>query len=259
MLSDFINQVICGDCREVLKQIPDESVDLVLTDLPYGMTANHWDIPISLSDLWMSWNRIRKPKTTILLTSKQPFTTALINSNQKMFRYEWIWHKRRGYNFLNAMKQPLQNHENILVFYEKQPTYNPQMTDAIKENIRYREKHKQNRSSNTYGVSCIDSLKNNPTKRFPTSILYFEEKRTPDKLHPSEKPLALFEYLIKTHSNESDLVLDCCLGSGITAEACINLNRNFIGIEIDPKYCEIARKRIEKARQSKSYKLEEYQ
>jgi len=258
-LDTLINKVICGDSREILKQIPDESVDLILTDLPYGLTQNEWDERIDLENLWIEWNRIRKEKTAIILTAKQPFTTELINANPKMFKYEWIWLKTHGNNFLNANKQPLQNHENVLVFYEKQPTYNPQMTDAIEKNIR----NPQNRSTGTYcqtyGVVRKDNMMGDYTKRFPTTVQYFREKRGMDRFHPSEKPIELFSYLIKTYTNTNDLVLDCCIGSGTTAISCINTERNFIGIEISPKYCEIARKRIEKARQSKSYKLTEYQ
>jgi len=225
-----------GDCLEVMKDIPDRSIDMILCDLPYGTTRNKWDSIIPLEPLWKQYNRIIKERGVIVLTAQTPFDKVLGVSNLKHLKYEWIWQKTESTGFLNAKKMPLKKHENILIFYEKPPTYNPQFTRG--EPYSYK---KMGISSENYGNSKGTEKIVNEGKRYPTSIVTFKKDKG---LHPTQKPVALFEYLIKTYTNEGDTVLDNCMGSGTTGIACKNLNRNFIGIELDEKYFEIAKERI---------------
>lgn len=229
----------CGDCLEIMKDIPDESIDMILCDLPYGTTKNKWDSIIDLNELWNGYERIIKDNGAIVLFSQMPFTAELVHSNLKLFRYEWIWEKENGTGFLNAKKMPLKIHENILVFYKKLPTYNPQMRKGFKP-----YKCKQGRHSTNYGAYEQGHITESNGERYPIDIIEFKKDTG---LHPTQKPVALLEYLIKTYTNECDIVLDNCMGSGSTGVACINTNRNFIGIELDEKYFEIAKERIEKA------------
>ncbi len=225
-----------GDCLELMKDIPDKSIDMILCDLPYGTTACKWDSIIPFEPLWGQYERIIKDNGAIVLTASQPFTTVLINSNIKRFRYSWIWEKEQGVNFLMAKKQPLKVHEDICVFSKKQPVYNPQMTEG-KPYIS----GKGDSGEVTGRVKKVQT-KNNGT-RYPRSVIQFKRETG---LHPTQKPVELFEYLIKTYTNEGETVLDNCMGSGTTAIACINTNRNFIGFELDKHYYDIAKERIQK-------------
>ena len=226
-----------GDCLEVMKDIPDKSIDMILCDLPYGTTRNKWDSVIPLDKLWEQYSRIIKDNRAIVLFSQMPFTAELVHSNLNLFKYEWIWQKENGTGFLNAKKMPLKIHENILIFYKKLPTYNPQMRTGFKP-----YKCKQGRHSTNYGTYELGHITESNGDRYPIDIINFKKD---SGLHPTQKPVALLEYLIKTYTNENDTVLDNCMGSGSTGVACVNTNRNFIGIELDDKYFEIARNRIE--------------
>lgn len=228
-----------GDCLELMKDIPDKSVDMILCDLPYGTTRNKWDSVIPLNKLWKSYERIIKDNGAIVLFSQMPFSAELVHSNLKLFKYEWIWQKDNGTGFLNAKKMPLKIHENILVFYKKLPLYNPQMRTGFKP-----YKCKQGRHSTNYGAYEQGHITESNGERYPIDIIEFKKD---SGLHPTQKPVALLEYLIKTYTNEGETVLDNCMGSGSTGVACINTNRNFIGYELDEKYFEIAGKRINEA------------
>ena len=234
-----------GDCLELMKNIRDGSVDLVLTDPPYGTTACKWDSVIPFEPMWEQLNRIIKPNGAILLFGSEPFSSALRMSNIKDFKYDWYWQKTTPTGFLNAKKQPLRNIETISVFYSKQSTYNPQKTYGHKRKVSL-AKHKQNckkaEEYNDYGLASYDS-----TERYPTQILQFKTDRQKSALHPTQKPVELLEYLIRTYTNEGETVLDFTAGSGSTGVACVNANRRFIGIELDGGYFNIAKKRIEEA------------
>lgn len=227
-------ELIQGDCLELMKEIPDKSIDMILCDLPYGTTACKWDIVIPFEPLWEQYERIIKDDGAIVLTASQPFTTTLINSNIKHFRYSWTWEKEQGVNFLMAKKQPLKVHEDVCVFSKRQTVYNPQMSEG-KPYIS----GKGDSGEVTGRVKKIQT-KNKGT-RYPRSIIQFKRETG---LHPTQKPVALLEYLIKTYTLEGETVLDNCMGSGSTGVACKNLNRNFIGIELDQTYFDIATKRI---------------
>jgi site-specific DNA-methyltransferase (adenine-specific) len=237
-----LDTIVQGDCLEVMPGIPDKSIDTILCDLPYGTTACHWDQVIPFEPLWKEYKRLIKDRGAIVLTASQPFTSALVMSNPRMFRYELIWNKRRSATGMNADKMPMKVHEDICVFYKKLPTYNPLMTrgepfDKTKYNGRKWD-------TNVTGEGIYNSKKNEGT-RYPTSIIEMgQDWMRQDQLHPTQKPVALFEYLIKTYTNEGDLVLDNCIGSGTTAIAARNTGRHFIGIELSEEYCEIARKRV---------------
>ena len=230
-----------GDCLEVMKSIQDNSVDMILTDLPYGTTACKWDTVLDLEKLWGGYNRILKDNGAVVLNAQQPFTTTLASSNIKNFRYEWIWEKPQGTNPLNAKIMPLKSHENVLVFYQKKPTYNPQMWmstpySGFKSNDK--------KIGEVYG-SLNSEHRDNPTgERYPKSILKFKQEKG---LHPTQKPVEMMEYFIKTYTNETEIVLDSTMGSGTTGVACVNTNRNFIGIELDDAYFKTAKNRIEKS------------
>lgn len=225
-----------GDCLELMKDIDDKSIDMILCDLPYGTTRNKWDSIIPLDKLWQQYERIIKDNGCIALFAQTPFDKVLGVSNLKLLKYEWIWQKDNGTGFLNAKKMPLKLHENILIFYKKSPIYNPQMRKGFKPYSQ-----KSGRGSDNYGEQ-IRVITNNNGNRYPVDILEF--KRDKDKLHPTQKPVALLEYLIKTYTNENDIVLDNCMGSGSTGKACQNTNRNFIGIELDKHYFQIAKERL---------------
>ena len=236
-------QLIHGDCLEEMKKIPDGSVDMVLTDPPYGTTACKWDSVIPLEPMWEQLKRVIKPNGAIVMTASQPFTSALVMSNVKMFKYEWVWEKHKATNFFLANKQPFKIHENILVFYNKQPTYNPQKIDGV--SYKQRGKHNVSIEGVTKERNIGYSKNHEPNKRLPTTIQKFSNhNQKENRLHPTQKPVALMEYLIKTYTNESETVLDFTMGSGTTGVACKNLNRNFIGIELDETYFNIAKARI---------------
>ena len=223
-----------GDCLEVMKLIPDKSVDAIICDLPYGTTQNKWDSVIPLDLLWIEYKRICKG--AIVLTAQTPFDKVLGVSNLNMLKYEWIWEKSKATGHLNAKKMPMKAHENVVVFYDDLPTYNPQ--GLIKKEIPTIRKGRDNGTN--YGLSNKDALQE--YENYPKSILKIASEGKTN--HPTQKPVALMEYLVKTYTNESDTVLDNCMGSGTTGVACKNLNRNFIGIEQDANYFEIAKGRI---------------
>ena len=237
-------KLIQGDCFEVMKKIPDKSVDLVLCDLPYGVTArNEWDIELHFNGLWKRYERIIKDNGAIVLFGQGLFTAKLMMSNPKMWRYNLIWEKTQPTGFLNAKRMPLRNHEDICVFYKKLPTYNPQKTTGHIRKVSTAE-HKRNCKETTdYGEHNFTSY--DSTERYPLSIITFSKDTQKEALHPTQKPVALLEYLIKTYTNEGDLVLDNCMGSGSTGVACLNTNRNFIGIELDENFYDIAKNRID--------------
>lgn len=234
-------KLLKGDCLEVMKTIPDKSVDMILCDLPYGTTKNKWDSIIPLDSLWQQYERIIKDNGAIVLFSQMPFSAKLVNSNMKNFRYEWIWKKNKATGFLNSKKMPLKEHENILVFYKILPTYNPQ--GLIKKAIPTINKGNRGRMGivSNYGVANKDALQK--FENFPRDVVSFGVVMKP--LHPTQKPTTLLEYLIKTYTNENETVLDNCMGSGSTGVACLNTKRNFIGIELDDGYFKIAKERIE--------------
>ena len=240
-----------GDCLELMKNIPDGSVDLVLSDLPYGTTRNKWDSIIPLDSLWEQYKRVIKDNGAIVLFSAEPFTSLLITSNIQWFRYDLIWSKTQGSDFLNANRKPLRSHENICVFYKKQPTYNPQKTDGKP----YKAKSGETTSSNFGKFNGNHHTENKDGKRYPLSVLRFSGEHNRGKQHPTQKPTDLLEYLIKTYTNEGEIVLDNSMGSGSCGVACANTNRNFIGIELDEGYFNIAKKRIEEAYAEKREKL----
>ena len=229
-----------GECLELMKEIPDGSVDMVLCDLPYGTTRNKWDAIIPFDELWSSYNRICHGP--IVLTAAQPFTSSLIMSNVKDFKYQLVLVKTQSRGHLNAYKMPMRKHKDVCVFYNKQPTYNPQVTKKDPKDIR---KHGNSGSTNNYGKFGGDQAKNRKIaidEKLPDDVIVFANQQR--GVHPTQKPVPLMEYLIRTYTNECDTVLDNCMGSGTTGVACINTGRRFIGIEKDDKYFEIAKKRI---------------
>lgn len=251
---DFINQIICGDCLEVMKKIPDGAVDLVLTDPPYGTTACKWDSIIPLDLLWKSLLRITKTEAAFLFFASQPFTTTLITGNMKMFKYTWVWDKVQGANFFNLKNRPLKTHEDIVVFSEKSNfTFNPiRVLRTLKSLQRYPIGKAGIVSTIRHKIEHYNAYKDAPTilkkdgTKHPIDILRystFADKRNNYK-HPAKKPLDLLKYLVTTYSNESDLILDFTIGSGTTAVAAKQLGRKYIGIEINPEYCKMAEERL---------------
>lgn len=249
-----------GDCLELMKSIEDKSIDLILCDLPYGTIRNKWDSVLDLELLWEQYNRIIKDRGAILLFAQTPFDKVLGVSNLENLRYEIIWQKTAPTGFLNAKKMPMKAHENILVFYKKLPTYNPQMTqghprkvtsNSSRQKSVERQRIKAAVSATNYN-SYGESLEGyDSTERYPLSVQIFAKDQQKENYHPTQKPVALLEWLIKTYTNEGDLVMDNCMGSGSTGVACVNLNRNFIGMELTEQYFEIAKERIEKVVKAK--------
>ncbi len=229
-----------GDCLEVMKDIPDKSVDMILCDLPYGTTKCKWDTIIPFAPLWEQYNRTIKDNGAIVLFASQPFTTQLIYSNLKLFKYEIIWDKVNISNPMLAKKQPLKSHENICVFYKKQPTYNPQMEEGVawKRGGSGAKNSKHNAFELNLERECVADKTN---KKYPKTIWKCSNSNRIDRLHPTQKPTKLLEHLIKTYTNEGEVVLDNCMGSGSTGVACVNTNRRFIGIELDEKYFNLAK------------------
>lgn len=254
-----------GDCLELMKDIPSKSIDLILCDLPYGTTRNKWDSIIDLDRLWVDYDHIIKDNGAILLFAQTSFDKVLGVSNLKYLRYEIIWQKTAPTGFLNAKKMPMKAHENILVFYKKLPTYNPQMTQGHPRKVsskssrkksveRHQEKSEVLASNyNSYGESQVDY---DSTERYPISVQIFAKDQQKENYHPTQKPVALLEWLIKTYTNEGALVLDNCMGSGSTGVACVNTNRDFIGFELTEQYFEIAKERINKAAEKKAVRTE---
>ena len=229
-----------GDCLELMKNIPDGSVDLVLTDPPYGTTACKWDTVIPLEPMWEQLNRIIKANGVICLFGVEPFSSLLRVSNLKKYKYDWIWQKEKGLGFLNVKKMPLRDSENISVFYSSQPIYNPQMRTGKPYKATNNPSLQKGTNRDYKKVTTI-----NNGERYPLTTLRFNRVKNP--IHPTQKPIELLEYMIKTYTNEGDTVLDFTMGSGSTGVACANTGRNFIGIELDSQYFEIAKKRIEDA------------
>jgi DNA modification methylase len=232
-----------GDCLELMKNIPDKSIDAIICDLPYGTTKCKWDSVIDLDLLWKQYCRIIKDNGAILLFAQTPFDKILGASNLPMLKYEWIWEKTTATGHLNAKKMPMKAHENVLVFYKKPPLYNAQKTDG----------HERKVSKAEHKVNCIESDVYNKgqklttydsTERYPRSVLKFKTDKQKEALHSTQKPVSLIEYLIKTYTNEGETVLDNTMGSGTTGIACINTNRKFIGIEKDENYFNISSERI---------------
>ncbi len=242
----MINTVLQGDCLELMKDIPDKSIDMILCYLPYGTTACKWDTIIPFEPLWEQYKRIIKDNGAIVLTASQPFTSALVMSNVKMFKYEWIWNKNKGSNIMLAKKQPLKVHENVLVFGGA--NYFPQMENVVgKIRDQRLEKEKINRTDGAVTPKgAIKYAKDyDPSKKYPTSIRLFTNHREKEQVfHPTQKPVPLLEYLIKTYTNEGDLVLDNCAGSGTTGVACKNTGRNYILMEKEQEYIDIINKRL---------------
>lgn len=238
-----VNKIYLGDCLELMPQIKDGSIDLILCDLPYETTNCKWDVVIPFDKLWEQYNRVIKPSGVIALTASQPFSSALVMSNPKMFRHEWIWIKNRGGNFANTVREPFKEHEQVIIFSNGKWTYNKQMqvrtgsgADRVKHELNHRSTSENYREfKGREGVKL-------PDLRVPSSWQKFNTDTS--GLHPTIKPVALFEYIINTYTNEGELVLDNCIGSGTTAIACKRTGRNFIGIEQEQKYFDIATKRI---------------
>lgn len=248
-----LDRIFNEDCLVGMARIPDQSVDMILCDLPYGTTKNDWDAVIPFDKLWEQYRRILKKGGVVCLTAQLPFSIDVANSNREWLRYEWIWHKTAPTGFLNANRMPLKAHENVLVFYEQLGKYNPQGLKYTKhkelchgESNNYGEYHtkkntdvKARENPNNYG-DFYDGLESGMVN-FPKDVIQFKKEVTK---HPTQKPVALFEYLIRTYTDEGDVVLDNCMGSGTTAVACIKTGRHYIGFETDPEYCKIIDERI---------------
>jgi site-specific DNA-methyltransferase (adenine-specific) len=236
------NEIVHGDCLEKMKELPDKSIDLILCDLPFGTTQNKWDSVIPLDLLWIQYERIIKDNGAIVLFAQTPFDKVLGVSNLKLLKYEWIWNKKLATGHLNAKKMPLKLHENILVFYKKLPTYNPQWwfsTPYDKGDTPFLDK------STNYGKQKVRIRPKSPDgKRYPVSILDISNANRKGKWHPTQKPVEVYEYLIQTYSNEGQIVLDNCSGAGTCAIASINTNRDFICMEMDDVYFEASQKRL---------------
>jgi len=230
--------LLLGDCLDIMPLLPAGCIDLVLTDPPYGTTACKWDSVIPLADMWDAVRRVTRKNSAVVMTAAQPFTTALIHSNIKNFKYCWVWEKPQGTGHLNAKKQPLKSCEDVAVFYAKQCLYNPQMVGSEKRVVtRSGEESK----TDNYG-KFTEHARSEYVGRYPKALL--KVNRDKNLGHPTQKPVALMEYLIKTYTNEGDTVLDFTMGSGTTGVACVNTGRSFVGIEQDPKYFQIAKDRI---------------
>lgn len=232
-----------GNCLDILPTL-DRKVDMVLCDLPYGTTQCSWDSVIPLSVMWAALKPSLRESTPVCLFGTEPFSSSLRMSNLKNYKYDWIWYKPKGLGFLNAKKQPMRNHEVVSVFYEKQPLYVPQMTEGHPRKISLRRVHLQ--AGEIYGQTKQDNLYDS-TKRYPQSVIEFSSDTQNSSFHPTQKPVALCEYLIKTYTNPGDTVLDFTMGSGTTGVACRNTGRQFIGIELEEKYFLTAKTRIEAA------------
>lgn len=253
MRLDYIENV---DCLEGMQQIPDGAVDMVLCDLPYGLTQNKWDSPIPMSDLWAQYKRVTKQNGAILLHADGMFMARLMMSQPKMWRYNLVWDKVLTTGFLNAYRMPLRQTEEVCVFYRKQPTYHPQMKAGRPNHsvgkAQGRKRRVASESNHNYGEhSVIDHRDLLGNMKHPTSLLRFPKPHPSKAHHPTEKPLELLEWLIKTYTDPGDLVLDNCMGSGSTAVACINTGRHYIGFETEKAYFDIAQRRIDEAEEKR--------
>lgn len=231
-----------GNCLDLMKSVPDCSVDMILADLPYGTTQCAWDVVIPFDALWSEYLRIAKPEAAIVLCAAQPFASMVVASNPKHYRYEWIWEKGNATGFLNAKKQPLRAHESAKVFYRKQPVYNPQMTSGHDRKTSKRKTVNSECYGKAFALTEYDS-----TERYPRSVQFFSSDKQTGSFHPTQKPVAWMEFLIKTYTNEGQTVMDNTMGSGTAGVACRKNCRKFIGIEMDKGYFEIASKRISEA------------
>lgn len=239
-----------GDCLDIMKSLDNQSVDMILCDLPYGSSKCKWDIIIPFEPLWEEYKRITKSNGAIVLTATQPFASLLICSNLEAFKYDWVWHKTTSTGHLNSKIMPMRSHEAVLVFGYSKIKYNPQKTYGHIRKVslaRHKRNSIQTEIYGTHGLSSYDS-----TERFPRSVLTFKTDKQKQHLHPTQKPVSLFEYLIRTYTDEGDLVLDNCAGSGTTGIACINTKRQYILIEKELKYCEIIATRIKEIIEEKS-------
>ena len=231
-----------GDCLELMKDIPDKSIDMILCDLPYGVTKNKWDSVIDLKLLWEQYERIIKDNGAIVLTAQDKFSAKLMLSNERLHKYNLVWDKQLTSGFLNANRMPLRVHEDILIFYKKLPVYNPQ---KVKGNPNHSKGKMTTEENNNYGkYGKVDNKDILGDMKHPKSILSFQKPHPSKALHPTEKPVRLMEWLVRTYTNEGDLILDNCMGSGPVGVACVNLNREFIGMDDDEEYFDIATKRI---------------
>ncbi|HAV5356858.1 TPA: site-specific DNA-methyltransferase [Acinetobacter baumannii] len=235
-------QLMLGDCLDRMREVETGTVDMILCDLPYGTTCCKWDVVIPFKQLWEQYERVIKDNGAIVLFAAQPFTSLLASSNLKLFRYEWIWEKPAATGFFNAHFQPLRAHENILVFYKAKPTFNPMKTFGHERKTAKRKDIGSEHYGKQVNIKSYDS-----TERYPRSVQLFSRDKKKSNLHPTQKPVALCEYLIRTYTNEGETVLDNTMGSGTTGVACVNTGRSFIGIEQEKKYFEIAEERIAQA------------
>lgn len=246
-----LNTIYNEDCLVGMSRIPDGSVDLIISDLPYGVTKNKWDSVIPLDELWKHYKRVIKENGAIVLFGQGMFTARIMLSNEKWYRYNLIWEKDRPTGFLNAKKMPLRSHEDIVVFYKKLPTYNPQFWEGKPLHGMGNKFRNVQSVNNNYGK--FDRRKNpsakreGDTKKYPRSVLSFKKEHPP--IHPTQKSVELVEWLVKTYSNKGDTVLDSCMGSGTTAIACLNTDRQFIGFELDEEYHKLSLERIENHKQ----------
>ena len=241
-----LNNLYKGDCLELMKDIDDKSIDMILCDLPYEITNCKWDIIIPFKPLWKQYKRIIKPNGAIVLTASQPFTSLLVNSNIDMFKYSLVWEKTTATGHLNAKRMPMRAHEDVLVFYNNPPTYNPQKTTGHKRKVAVADRAKK--LSDVYG-SQVGVTKYDSTERYPRSVIKTTTDKQKSKLHPTQKPVCLFEYFIKTYTNENEIVLDNCAGSGTTGISSINTNRKYILMEDKQKYCDIIIERIKQRKE----------
>ena len=240
-MSEGKKEILLGDCLELMKNIPNGSIDMILCDLPYGTTACKWDTVIPFEPLWEQYERIIKDNGAIILFGSEPFSSNLRMSNLKMFKYDWIWDKKKGGNPLLSKIQPIKTYEIISVFGKGKVNYYPIMVDRDKPKARGKNKGKMSETTNN--VFTENKIY---TQYYPKAIIEYSNANQRNKLHPTQKPVPLFEYLIKTYTNKGDVVLDNCMESGTTAVACINTNRNYIGFELSEEYCKIAEERIRK-------------
>ena len=232
--------IVRGDCLDVLKGIPSGTIDMVLADPPFGTTRCKWDTIIPLDPMWVELRRVLKPRGVIILMSAQPFTSVLVCSNLKMFKYDIVWEKPNATGFLNAKKMPLRAHETALVFYDKLPTFNPQMTHGHERKVTKRKTVNSECYGKALNLSEYDS-----TSRYPRSVQVFSSDKQKGSFHPTQKPVELMDWLIKSYSNAGDIVLDFCMGSGTAGVAAVRNGREFVGIEQDAEYFDIAKQRIE--------------
>ena len=252
MIEIELNNIYNEDCLEGMKRIPDKSVDMILCDLPYGTTACKWDEIIPFDLLWEHYERVIKDNGAIVLTASQPFTSALVMSNPKGFKHSWVWHKKNAGNILVAKYQPLKTTEDVLVFSKKGKRVNYYPILSYGHTDRSKDKPQKKKTDLFSGIKSgqFKPGNNKPgDARYPKHLIEFSNASRKGVVHPTQKPVPLFEYLIKTYTNEGETVLDNCMGSGTTAIACLNTNRNFIGFELDKEYFDVATKRIDKHKQ----------